>query len=50
VGHLPHGVRVAEHHLADRRGVIACADSSTICARRHVTIDPDVRSTIRKSR
>jgi hypothetical protein len=31
-------------------GVIAGADSSTICARRQVTIDPDVRSTIRKSR
>src|SRR4051812_2386809 len=33
-----------------RAGVIAWAASSTICARRHVTTDPDVRRTIRKSR
>jgi hypothetical protein len=33
-----------------RGGVIPCAASSTICARRQVTTDPDVRRTIRNSR
>lgn len=27
-----------------------CAERSTICARRHVTTDPDVRLTIRNNR
>jgi hypothetical protein len=31
-------------------GDMPCADTSTICALRHVTTDPDVRRTIRKSR
>jgi hypothetical protein len=31
-------------------GDMPCAESSTICARRHVTTDPDVRRTIRNSR
>src|SRR5271170_639113 len=31
-------------------GDMPCAESSTICARRHVTTDPDVRCTIRSSR
>jgi hypothetical protein len=29
---------------------IPCAESSTICARRHVTTDPEQRRTIRNSR
>ncbi|MGZ6961456.1 MAG: hypothetical protein ACXVLM_17300, partial [Ilumatobacteraceae bacterium] len=29
---------------------IACADSNTICARRHVTTDPDDRRTIDNNR
>jgi hypothetical protein len=33
-----------------RGGVIPCAESNTICARRHVTTDPDDRRTIRNSR
>jgi hypothetical protein len=31
-------------------GDIPCADSNTICARRHVTTEPEVRRTIRNSR
>jgi hypothetical protein len=31
-------------------GDIPCAESSTICARRHVTTDPEERRTIRSSR
>ena len=33
-----------------RGALIPCAASNTICARRHVTTDPDVRRTIRSSR
>jgi len=31
-------------------GLIPCADSSTICARRQVTTEPELRRTIRSSR
>jgi hypothetical protein len=54
------GVEVVQH-VADRSSLVnatlaiaatsmPCADSSTICARRHVTTDPDPRRTIRRSR
>src|ERR1700722_20350218 len=36
--------------LAIRATSIPCADSNTICARRHVTTDPELRRTIRNSR
>ena len=49
--HVPDRVRVGEDDLADLRpGVIRCAESSTICARRQVTTDPESRRTIRSSR
>src|SRR3954463_11986485 len=33
-----------------RGGVMPCAESNTICARRHVTTEPDARRTIRSNR
>jgi hypothetical protein len=49
VDHLPDRFRVGEHDLTDFGGDIPCAESSTICGRRHVTTDPDTRRTIRNN-
>jgi len=50
VDHLADRVGVREDDLRDPGRRHPCAERSTICARRQVTTDPDVRRTIPNSR
>jgi hypothetical protein len=45
--HVPDPVLAGKSQPGDLRHAHASADHNTICARRHVTTDPDPRPTIR---
>lgn len=50
VAHIAHPVRLLEMTCAIIATSTPCADNSTICTRRHVTTDPEIRRTVGSSR